>query len=160
MLQTELFWVAIAFIVFVAITYRPAKKAISAMLDAHAEQVRASLDEAEKLRADAEQVLASYKKRQSEALKEAEGIIAQARIDSERLRERAAADLEASLKRREAQALDKIAQAEAQALIEVRSIAVDIAIAASTRILTEKLSGPAADKLVDNAIAELPRNLH
>lgn len=160
MLESELFWVALAFIAFAVFAWRPGKKAITGMLDAHAEQVRASLDEAEKLRADAEQVLASYRKRQAEALKEAEAIIAQARADAERMRERAVADLEASLKRRETQALEKIARAEETALAEVRGLAVDVAIAASSRILTETLSGAPADKLVDNAIAELPRNLH
>ena len=86
--------------------------------------------------------------------------IAHAREEAERLRLHAAADLDSSMKRREAQAMDKIAQAEALALQEVKSLTVDLAIAASGRLIAENMDAAQSAKLVDAAIADLPRNLH
>ena len=95
-----------------------------------------------------------------EATREAEGILAHARADAERLRAQSAESLEASLKRREQNALDKIAQAETRAVDEVRGRAVEVAIAATARLLSEQMDGAQGDKLVDEAIAEVGRKLH
>jgi F-type H+-transporting ATPase subunit b len=70
------------------------------------------------------------------------------------------AELEASMKRREAQAMDKIAQAEAAALQEVRNLTVDLAVAASGRVLAQRLDESQGGKLIDAAIADLPGRLH
>ena len=72
----------------------------------------------------------------------------------------AAANLEAMLKRRERMALDKIAQAEAQALADVRNEAVDLAVAAATEILTRHLAQDRAGALIDQSIGELEKKLH
>ena len=74
--------------------------------------------------------------------------------------EQAQTDLEQALKRREQQALQKIAQAEAEALEEVRNQAVDLALAASARLLAESLDDTKAASLLDEAIEELPGKLH
>lgn len=160
MFQSAEFWVAVAFVIFVVLAFRPARKAILAMLDDRAERIRAELDEAQRLREEAQTLLAGYQRRQRDALKEAEDIIAHARDEAERLRARAVEELDASLKRREAQALDKIAQAEAGAVQEVRNLTVDIAVAATGQLLARKIDAKASGRLVDQAIADLPKNLH
>ena len=76
------------------------------------------------------------------------------------MREQAQADLEQALKRREQQALEKIAQAEAEALGEVRNQAVDLAVAASARLLAENLDEEKSARLVDEAIKDLSDKLH
>jgi F-type H+-transporting ATPase subunit b len=83
-----------------------------------------------------------------------------ARAEAERMRARATEDLEQQMARRERQALDKIAQAEATALAEVRDMTVDVAIAATRTILAKDLNGAAAGKLVDDAIGDLASKLH
>ncbi|WP_158043888.1 F0F1 ATP synthase subunit B [Skermanella pratensis] len=160
MFQAAEFWVAVAFFIFLFFAFRPGAKALTAMLDDRADKIRQELEEAQRLREDAQSTLASYQRRQRDALKEAEDIIAHAREEAERLRLHAAADLDASMKRREAQAMDKIAQAEALALQEVKSLTVDLAIAASGRLIAENMDASQSAKLVDAAIADLPRNLH
>ena len=160
MLMTPEFWVALAFIIFVVLVWKKAAAAIAGLLDARAEKIRAELDEAQRLREDAQALLANYQRRQRDALKEAEAIIAHAREEADRLRSQAGADLEASLKRREAQAMDRIAQAEASALAEVRNLTVDIAIGASKRVLSGGLPPMQADKLIEQSISELPKHLH
>lgn len=160
MLESATFWVLVATVIFVGFAWKPGRRAILALLDDHAAKIKAELDDAKRLREEAQATLAHYQRKQHDALKEAEAIVAQAREEAERVRMHTTADLEASLKRREAQALDSIAQAEAQALAEVRTMMVDLAISASRKMLEEGLDEKKAQRLIDDAIAELPRHLH
>jgi len=159
-MMTPEFWVFLAFVVFVFLVWKKAKAAILGALDARAEKIRAELDEAQRLREDAQSALAAYQRRQRDALKEAEAIIAHAREEAARIRAQAAADLEAALKRREVQAVDRIAQAEAAAVNEVRHLTVDLAVQAGRKLLTEGITAKQADALIDQSIAELPKHLH
>lgn len=154
------FWVLVAFVIFVALVWKKAKTAIFGALDERAEKIRRELEEAQRLREEAQALLAQSQRKQREALKEAEEIVSHAREEAERLRLTAEADLDAQMKRREAQALDKIAQAEASALQQVRDMTVDVAIEATRRILSERMDERQSAALVDDAIRGLPQNLH
>ncbi len=159
LLQDPVFWTAVAFVIFVVLMYRPLKKALLGALDGRIEQIRAEVDEAQRLREEAQALLASYQRKQREAAQEAEEIVKQAREEADFHRKETEAAMVDLLKRQEALAVEKIAQAEASAVQEVRDIAVDLAIAATQKILAEKVTGDLSDKLVDNAIAELPQKL-
>ncbi len=160
LLKTAEFWVAVAFVLFVALMVWKARKVVTDMLDQRADTIRKQIDEAETLRREAQDLLADYQRKQSEAYKEAEGIVAQARQEAERLKVKAQADLEAAIKVRERQAMDRIAHAEAQAAADVRNAAVEAAIAATQTLLRERLASGQGGELVDQAIAELPKRLH
>lgn len=153
-------WVALSFFLVVGLAYKPVMRAMGAALDARALKIKARLDEAHKLREDAQEMLATYQRKQRDAMKEAEDIIAHAKAEAERLSQQAAADLEETLKRREAQAMDRIAQAEAQALKEVQNLAVDVAIGAARQILASSVTGAQGNALVESAIQELPKKFH
>jgi len=153
-------WVAVAFLIFVVLTARPIGRAIAKGLDGRAAKIKAQLDEARALRDEAERLLAEHQRKQIAAVKEAEGILARTREEAERVRREAAASLEAALGRREKMAMDKIAQAEAQAVADVRNHAVDIAMAAATKLLKEGIDSGKGDELIDSAIKELDRKLH
>lgn len=159
-IQDPTFWVAVAFLIFVALIVWKARGAITGGLDARAEKIEAEIEEAKRLREEAQQLLADYKRKQRDAIAEAEAMLKAAEEEAVRVRGRSESELEAALKRREQQALDRIAQAEANAQAEVRNLAADLAIAASRKILTEKMDDATADKLVDNTIKELPTKLH
>jgi len=154
------FWVDVAFILVVALAYRPVSRAIAAGLDARAAKIRARLDEAHKLREEAQEMLATYQRKQRDAMKEAEEIIAHAKAEAERLAQQAARDLEVSMKRREQQAIDRITQAEAQAVKEVQHLAIDVAIGAAQKVIGESLSAAQTGALVDTAIKDLSAKLH
>jgi F-type H+-transporting ATPase subunit b len=153
-------WVALAFIVFVVLVWKPVQKAVLSALDDRAARIEKELTEAARLRDEAQALLTQYQEKHRDALKEAEGILAQARSGAERLAQQAARDLDASLKRREGLAMQRIAQAEQQAAADVRAAAVDVAIAATERLLKEKVDGAKGDALIDQAIRELPAKLH
>ncbi len=158
-LQEAEFWVAVGFVILVAALWRPAQRALVAGLDERASTIRAELGEAQRLREEAERLVAEYRRKQAKMLGEAAEIAKQAAIDAERSRRHAETELEASLKRREQQAMDRIAQAEAKAVEEVRALAVDLAIAATYRLLRDGLDPARAAALLDRAIAELPQRL-
>jgi len=159
-LHTPEFWVAVGFIVLVLAISKQGWQAIKSGLDARAGRISASLDEATRLRDEAQHLLAEYQRKQRDAAKEIDDLLAAARAEAERSGVNAREALEALVKRREQLAIDKIAQAEAEAVQAVRNTAVDVAIAATRRLLGDKLDAATASALVDNAIAELPQKLH
>lgn len=158
-LHDPTFWTAVAFVIFVALVFKPAKKALLGALDNRIEQIRTEVEEAQKLREEAQALLASYQRKQREAAQEAEEIVRKAREEAELHRQETEKSMEEMLKRQEALAVEKIAQAEASAVQEVRDIAVELAIAATRKILAEKVTGELSDKLVEEAIDELPQKL-
>jgi len=160
MFSSPEFWVAVAFLIFVGLVVWKGLKPILAALDARSNRIRQQIEEARSLRAEAERALGEANRKVREAIRETEGILAQARSEAERLKRQSAENLEASLKRREQNALDKITQAEARAVDEVRARAVEIAVAATARLLREQMDGTRGDRLVEDAIAEVGRKLH
>jgi F-type H+-transporting ATPase subunit b len=153
-------WVAITWLIVVLLLARPVSRAIVAGLDARRDKIRERLAEAERLRDEAQELLALYQKKQRDAMAEAEGIIAQAKAEAARLAIQAAADLDELVKRREQQALDRISQAEAEATREVRNKAIEIAMDATRTLIAENLPKDKAAELLDAAIKDLPNRLH
>ena len=153
-------WIAVSFVAFLVVAGRAIVRMVNKGLDERSAKIRRDLDEAQRLRNEADALLAEYKKKQQEAARETGEILERARAEAETFRKEAAAALTASLGRRERAALDKIAQAEAQAVAEVKDQAVDLAVAAARRILEQQMAGPKAASLVDQSIAELDRKLH
>ncbi len=156
----EEFWVALAFVIFAGAVYRPVGRMISAALDARGAKIREELDEAVRLREEAQALLAQYERQQSEAAAEAEQILAHAGDEAARQAKHAAEALEAALERRKQQAMDRIARAEEEALAEVRAAAVDIAVRATRKLLAGRLDAKRQAALIDESIAELDKQLH
>lgn len=152
-------WLAVAFLLFVGALARPVWKKATAALDGRAAQIEAELEEARKLREDAQAMLASYQRKQRDAAKEAEKIIAHAEEEARRITANAEKALAETLKRREVLTAEKISQAQAKAVQEVKAEAVEIALAATERLLRERLDEPHADALLDAAVRELPARL-
>ncbi|WP_425545060.1 F0F1 ATP synthase subunit B [Caenispirillum bisanense] len=157
---TAEFWVAASFLLVILAFAKPVLRAITAGLDTRADQIRTKLEEARKLREDAQALLAEYQRKQRDALSEAEDIIAHAKEEAERIRAEAEVALADSIARREKQAMERIANAEAEAMRQVRNQAVDIAVAAASRLLQDNLPADRADALVDQTIRDLPAKLH
>ena len=153
-------WVYVSFFVVVGILFKPVFASATKALDNRAAEIKARLDEAQKLHEDAVAALATFQRKRQEAVKTAEGIIADAQAEAKAMADQAAEDLVIFLKRREQQATDRIAQAEAQALQEVRAVVVDVALGAATSVLSHHLGGGNAPRVVDDAIGELATKFH
>ncbi len=154
-------WVAVAFVLFLLVLVRlGAHRSVFGVLDGRRDRIQSELDEAKRLRSEAEEVLAEYKRRQAEAEREAEALIRSAEEEGERLQTEARAKVEEFVARRTKMAENKIAQAEAQALAEVRSAAADAAVAAAEKILGNAVKGKVADKLIADGIRDLQTKLN
>ncbi len=154
------FWVGLAFVLTVALIAKPIWRGISGALDGWADKIRDQIEEARKLREDAQALLADYQRKQRDALAEAEKIVAQAKEEAERMKVEAQENLTHAIERRKTQALERIAQSEAQALASVRDTAVDVAVAAAEKLIKDQVTGAKQAALVDEAIKELPDRLN
>ena len=154
-------WVAVGFLCFIAgSVYLGAHSRMGAMLDERGRRIRAELNEAERLRKEAADVLASFEGKRAQAEKEAAEIVEQARAEAKFIAETAETRMNDFVKRRTAQAEAKIANAEVQAMAQVRAAAADAATAAAQVVLSNQTGSGLADKLVDEGIRDVTRLAH
>ncbi|MDP6350908.1 MAG: F0F1 ATP synthase subunit B [Alphaproteobacteria bacterium] len=149
------FWVLVAFVVFVAAVAKKGYVTITGLLDARADKIRDELDEAVRLREEAQNLLARHQRQQREAAAEAEAVLAQAEKEAERMIAEAETRIAEQLSRREVLAKQNLAQAEARALAEIRDVTVDVAIAATADLIAENLDEARSAALLDRSIDDL-----
>jgi F-type H+-transporting ATPase subunit b len=155
------FWVAVAFFIFVGIMiYMKVPGMVTKALDDRADAIRKDLDAARKLREEAQDLLADYQAKQRQAETEAQQIIEDARREAEAMKAEGDKALQESLTRRTRIAEEKIARAEAQAVAEVRAIAVEAATAAAERIVKDKVLTGLGSTIVDQSIRDLRGKLN
>ncbi|WP_296581550.1 ATP F0F1 synthase subunit B [Xanthobacter sp.] len=154
-------WVAIAFVVFVGILiYAGAHRAIASALDSRGQRISAELEEARRLKEEAQKLVAEFKRKQREAEAEAETIVTAAKAEAERLAAEAKAKIEDFVSRRTKMAEDKIAQAEHQAVADVKAIAAEAAAKAAEVLLGRAATGDVSDRLISHAIGEVKTKLN
>lgn len=154
------FWVAVSFFLFIIVAWKPLIMRLAGALDARGEKIKAEIDEAQKLRAEAEAMLKRAQAAREAAERDAAALLAHAREEAARMGEAARAELDAALKRREKMALDRIAAAEAEAAAAVRAAAADVAVSAARSLIASGLTQDGHAALVDAAIADIPQKLH
>ncbi len=155
------FWALFSLIVFIGIMiYLKVPGWMTSSLDKRAAGIRSELDQARRLREEAQALLADYQRRAREAEAEAEEIIDQAKREAEALSVEARKRMEEYVAGRTRMAEQKIAQAEVQALQEVRALSADVAIAAAEKLLAARTKGEAGDALIDKAIGEVRSKLN
>ena len=154
-------WVAIAFVILMVVfAYLGVHRTLLKALDHRRERIKAELDDARRLKDEAAKLLAEYKTRRTAAEREAEDIIAAAKVDAERIAAETKAKMEDFVVRRTKTAESKIALAEAQALADVRAAAAEAAVSAASTILSQSVKGPVADDLLNKGIADVSSKLN
>ncbi len=153
--------VAVSFFIFFALLYRYDVHGMALRaLDARAERIRADLDEAKRLREEAQTLLASYERKQKEVEAQADAIVARAREDAEIASKQAQADLTAAVDRRMRAAADQLAAAEAAAMRAVKDEAVRVAVEAAAAIIARSVTAEQSNQRIDDAIGEVGRRLN
>jgi len=154
-------WVAIGFVLFIALLgYLGVHRKLIGSLDQRQARIKSELDEARRLRDEAQALLAAFERKGKEAENEAAAIISSARAEAERLAVEARTRIEDFVARRTKMAEGKIAQAEAQALADVRSAAADAAVSAAEKILSSSAKGQTADDLLARGIADIKQKFN
>lgn len=155
------FWAFIALVIFLAIVfYVRVPGMISKSLDARAERIRNELDEARRLREEAQQLLAEYQRKRKEAEAEAAAIVAAAEREAAMLSAEAKQKTEEFVARRTALSEQKIKQAETDAVNAVRVAAVDLAIAAAEKVLAKKTDDAVRSDLFAASLGEMKSRLN
>ncbi len=153
----ESIWVAVGFIVFVALIWRKVGTAVGSILDDRSSKIKQDLDEARTLREEALEELHQFQRLHREAAVEAKAMLKNAEATAERIRENAEIVATETVKRRETQASAKIKAAEAAMVKELQGRAAQLAIATATEIITSKLDEKAGLELVDTAVSEIEK---
>ncbi len=160
-LQEPDFWEGLGLLIVIGgFLYIGVPGMITGALDKRAKDIEAELTQALQLRKEAEVVLTKYREQAKAAGKEAAAILSDAKADAERFAEEARAALKAQLERRAKQAQDRIAQAERQALSEIRTLAADAAAAAAEKIIVARIDDQKAGALIAQSLGELPAKLN
>jgi len=154
------FWVTVAFFTFIGLSYKKIAALACRALDDRSARIKSELDEARRLRTEAEQVLEQYKQKQMEYLQEAESMLANARKDADAMRAFTETELKGALEIRMKQALDRIAQEESNAVADVRNHVVDIALAAARALIVDHVSTLSQDELIKLAMSDIERKIH
>ena len=155
------FWVAVGFVIFVAVLiYVGVPKMMTKALDERAKRVQDELNEARRLKEEAQKLLAAYQAKQRQADEEAAAIVAGAKAEAERFAAEAKDKMEEFVARRSKMAETKIAQAEAQAIADVRAAAAEAAVSAAEKILTDSVKGKIADDLLVRGIGDVKTKLN
>ena len=159
--NNPVFWVMISFVAFMALLlYFRVPTLIGKALDKRAEAIRDELDEARRLRDEAQALLADYQRKSREAENEAQAIIEQAKREGAAMAAETRKSLEESLERRTRLAEDKIAQAETQAINDVRATAAEVAVGAARRVIADKVDASKDAQLIEKSISDLASKLH
>ena len=158
--ENPVFWVGVSFAILVGFALRQgAGSAITKALDERATGIKREIEEALRLREEAHALLEDSKRKHAAAEQEAAAIVASARQEAEALAADTRRNLKDSVERRTKQAEEKIARAEAQAVAEVRSTSVDLAMAAAEHLIAAK-AGVTGNELIENSIRDLKGRLN
>jgi len=154
----EEFFVALGFILFVLmLAYLGVHTKLNAALDHRGARIKAELAEAERFRAEAAEILASFEKKKAEAEAEAAALVKQAQLEAEAIAKEAHERTAEFVARRTKQAEEKIAAAEAQALAQVKAAAADAAVSAAETVLTNEARGGFGSDLINKGISDISR---
>ncbi len=159
-LQAE-FWVAIAFLILMGVFgYFGIHRTLLKALDNRRDRIKAELDDARRLKDEAQKLLAEYRARRETAVREADEIVANARAEAERIAADAKAKMDDFVARRTKSAESKIAMAEAQAMADVRAAAAEAAVTAAAMVMSQSVKGSVADDLMARGIADVRAKLN
>lgn len=152
-------WLLVALIILIVLVWKPFKLHVLGGLDKRAMQIKSELDEAKRLHEEAKEMLARHRRQLHEGKSLAADIQAQAAAETERLQQRLKEEFEQLVERRTRQAEERIAQEQARAMADVRGRAADLTVAATRKLLTEKLGGDAAQRVMQASIGEVTKKL-
>ncbi|MEM7239967.1 MAG: ATP F0F1 synthase subunit B [Pseudomonadota bacterium] len=155
------FVVGLSFISFIGLlAYLGIHKFLGTKLDERADGIRNELDEARRLREEAQEIFASFERKQKEVEVQAAEIVSHAEAEAKAAAKKAQEEIASSVERRLVRAQEQIEMAESDAVKEVKDKAVQIAVAAAADVLQKNLSAQKANSLIETAITEVGERLN
>lgn len=152
-------WVIFSFLVFAFMLWKLGKDKVVALLDKRIADVRKEIETAESLRVEAQELLAQYQRKQRDAAKEADEIVANAKAHAAEIQKDAEKDLKALAKRREEQLADRLQRMEQNAMREIQAYAAELAVKATSEIIAKQMDKKTNENLVDQSIKSVSKQL-
>ena len=153
-------WVAISFVIFALLAYKLGAKSVVAKLDGRINEVKTEIETAERLRVEAQELLAQYQRKQRDTEKEAKSMIADAKKQAKTLKKNAESDLKELMERREEQLAARIGRIEENAIADIRNQAAELAVAVTTEAIVQTLDTKEGAKLADSSIASIAKQIN
>lgn len=160
LLHDPTLWLVFSFGIFVVLAFVFGRRSVLSMLDAKIDKIRNDISSAEALKTEADALLNKYKSELQNASVEADRIIAKAKAQAEDIRKKAEADFNETMQRREAMLTTRIEQMERSAVEDIRRYAAELAVSATSEIISQKLSHQSADALTDESIRHISEKLN
>lgn len=154
------FWVAISFVIFAFIAFKMGRKSVIGALDNKINEIKSEIENAERLRVEAQELLAQYQRKQRDAENEAADILARAKEQAKMLQDNAQKELAEVMDRRETQLAERLRRIEENAIAEIQGHAADLAVAATTEMIARSLDEKANTALNEDAIKNLSKHLN
>lgn len=159
-LQDTNVWVAFSFIAFMILAFKFGKTSVLNMLDEKIEAIKTELETAESLRVEAKELLAQYQRKQRDAMKESEQIVATAKTQAEEFQKQSENDLQDLMDRRELQLEARLTRMEESAIKEMHDYAGNLAINAASKLIADTLDKKTDEALIEKSIANISKNIH
>ena len=152
-------WVAISFALFLFLAFKMGRHSIMQKLDGRVEEVKSEIETAERLRVEAQELLAQYQRKQRDAETEAKDIIKKSKDQAKLIKKNAEIELEDIMARREAQLADRLKRLEEKAIADIQNHAAELAMNATKEMIVQTLDEKMNEKLNKDAIDSLSKNL-
>ena len=153
-------WIAISFAVFAFVAYKLGRKSVIGSLDSQIAEVKNEIENAERLRVEAQELLAQYQRKQRDAEKEASDMLDRAKDQAKQLEKTAETDLKDVMARREVQLADRLKRIEENAIAEIQNHAAELAVAATTEMIVKTLDEKSNNKMNEDTIQSLSKHLN
>lgn len=151
------FWVAVAFVLVVAVLAKPVVRLLNEMLNRRIEAIADRITEAQKLNEDAQKMLAEYEKKYLNAEKEARNILRKSEKEIEFLKEDRLKKLEADMEMKQKEAEQRIKTAQEAAMKEITTLTSEMTIRVLKEVLAKNLDKKAQDRLIEASIEEISK---
>jgi F-type H+-transporting ATPase subunit b len=156
----EKFWLAVSFLLVVALVFKSLRAIILTGLDKRAQRIKQELEEVYSLREQAVKTLEEFKLKQKESECEVKKIVENAEKEVERMRSSAQKELEFYLSKKTSMVIDRIATNEDRVIRELREGAIENAVSVVSLLVSEGLNEKTAENLSANFIQNLPKRIH
>ena len=154
------FWVAVSFLIFVAVLiYFKVPQKVDLSLNESIKKIREEIDNAEKLKDEAKNILSEYESKMSKSKQEINSLIRKAKDQSEKNIIKTNEEFHNIVESRKKSAEEKIRQMKAQAIKDVKNLSVDIAISSVEKIIKNSIDKKKLDKVYLSSIEETKKIL-
>jgi F-type H+-transporting ATPase subunit b len=160
LVQDANFWVLVSFLIFLAVAWHYGRAAALGKLDDKINNIKKELEEAERIRVDAQELLAEYQRKHKDAMSEADQIIADAKKHAEDVRAKAEDDMNKAQARRQEQLDEKLARIEQNAIQEIEAYTAKIAVNAARQILTDKMDSKTDKDIMANVMNTMSKTIN